>query len=72
MKKLKRTVTANTKLSKSSALSRRAVYSAYDLYEFLNSIDELRGYPIAALDNKDGSCEFTVGNTSYSIYPNAV
>lgn len=67
MKKLRRTIIADTAIPKPTALSKQAKYSPQDIHDFLLSVEELRGHKITAVENKDGSCEFTIGNTAYSL-----
>ena len=67
MKRLLRTITANTDACNSTVLSTKTKYSSKDVYDLLLSIEELHGQKITAVENKDESCEFTIGNTTYSI-----
>lgn len=65
-------VTANTKAENPNALSKEIKYSTNDIYNFLLSIDELGAYMITADEKNDGTCVFTIGDTTYSIMPDMI
>lgn len=67
MKRVKRKITADTDLQPQTELSREARYSNVDVYMLLMSILELQGQPISAVEKEDGSCDFNIGDLTYSI-----
>lgn len=67
MKRVRRTITADTQEPKYIQLSTEARYSNADVYVLLMTIVELQGQTISAVENSDGSCDFIIGNTVYSI-----
>jgi len=67
MKRVRKTITADTQEPKHIQLSTEARYSNADVYVLLMTIVELQGQTISAVENEDGSCDFTIGNTIYSI-----
>lgn len=69
MKRVKRKITADTDLQTQAELSRVARYSNVDVYMLLTSILELREQSISAVEKEDGSCDFNIGDLTYSITP---
>ncbi|MBO4693240.1 MAG: hypothetical protein J5659_02455 [Clostridia bacterium] len=70
MKLLQRSVTANTNNGKLTKLSTKPKYSNSDVLDLLLSITELKGQPIYAVETENDSCEFNIGEKTYSIYGN--
>ena len=67
MYKLRKVIAATENIQKKTALPTEAKFSYKDIYDFLSSVEELRGQKITAVECSDGSCEFTVGNTVYTL-----
>ena len=68
MKLLQRSITANTNKGKLTKLSTKPKYSNSDVLDLLLSIAELKGQPIYAVETENDSCEFNIGEKTYSIY----
>lgn len=67
MYRLLKPVTAKTDNHTPTAQAAETKFGSKDIHDFLLSIEELRGQKITAVDRKDGSCDFTIGNTVYSL-----
>ena len=69
MYKLQRTITANTELGtqKPDELSTEARYSNADVLILLMTILELQGQSISAIEKADGTCDFTIGDMTYTV-----
>lgn len=66
MYKLRKVIKAATETPK-VALSTEAKFSYKDIYDFLVSVKELQRQNITAVERNDKSCEFTIGDTVYTL-----
>ena len=69
MKRVRKIITANTGAGTQTPneLSTEARYSNADILVFLTTILELQGLPISAIENADGTCDYTIGDMTYNV-----
>lgn len=67
MYKLRKGITAATETAKDAALSTDEKFSCKDVYDFLSAVEELQGRKITAVERNDGSDEFTIGDSVYTL-----
>ena len=69
MKRVRRTITADTGAGtqKPAELSTEARYSNADVLVLLMTILELQGQSISAVEKADGTCDFTIGDMTYTV-----
>lgn len=51
----------------SSVRSNRRIFTPEEVAQFLSQIKELQGYDILLNETEDGSIQFTIGDSVYSI-----
>lgn len=69
MKRVRRTITADTGTGtqKPSELSTEARYSNADVLVLLMTILELQEQSISAVEKADGTCDFSIGDMTYTV-----
>ena len=69
MKRVRKTITADTQEPKHIQLSTEARYSNADILLLLLAISDLQMKSISAKEKEDGSCDFVIGDMTYNFAP---
>lgn len=69
MKRVRKTITADTQEPKNIQLSTEARYSNADILLLLLAISDLQMKSISAKEKEDGSCDFVIGDMTYNFVP---
>ncbi len=69
MKRVRKTITADTQEPKHIQLSTEARYGNADILLLLLAISDLQMKSISAKEKEDGSCDFVIGDITYNFVP---
>ena len=65
--RVQRTITADTETQKPSELSTELGYSNAEILVLLKTIFELKGLSVSADEKADDTCDFHIGDMTYTV-----